>query len=298
MPNWRKTRWSFTEIQSAAASALAGLRLGAVATLLSLLGCAAGVPDSRQLDPQRVQQVVEMLPIDALLLGEQHDVPDHQRIHLLTVETLAARKALAAVTLEMAAQGQSTDALAPDATEDQVRTALAWDSQGWPWAAYGPVVMAAVRAGVPVVGANLPLARQREAMQDASLDTRLPASALLAQQQAVRSGHCQMLPESQIAPMTRIQIARDVAMAHTLRERARPNQTVLLLAGSAHVDRQLGAPLHLGRQFQAKSVLLHARQAQPAIEDIASFDLVWITAPAPLVDYCAEFAARKPRPAL
>ena len=45
----------------------------------------------------------------------------------------------------------------------------------WPWADYGPVVMAAVRAGVPVAGANLPRAQTRTAMQDSTLDARLPA---------------------------------------------------------------------------------------------------------------------------
>ena len=41
---------------------------------------------------------------------------------------------------------------------------LAWDDAGWPWAAYGPAVMAAVRAGVPVLGANRPRSRMREDM--------------------------------------------------------------------------------------------------------------------------------------
>lgn len=286
MPSWRKTRsWCIKNGTALAAT-------------LALLGCASTAPDSRHLDPQRVQQMLALLPAQAILLGEQHDVPDHQRIHRLSVETLAARKALAALALEMAPQGHSTDALPPDASEEQVRTALAWNEQGWPWAAYGPVVMAAVRAGVPVVGANLPLARQREAMQDASLDARLSTEALQAQQEAVRSGHCQMLPERQIVPMTRIQIARDLAMAQTVTERARPHQTVLLLAGSGHVDRQQGVPRHLDRTWTTRSIRLHAGPAQSSLEDLAAFDQVWPTAPGPQVDYCGEFAARKPKPAL
>ncbi len=272
-------------------------RLGAVAAVLGLVACAAGSPQTRVFDPQRVAQIIQLLPADVILLGEQHDAPDHQRIHQLAVETLATQHALAALALEMAPQGHSTEKLPSDANEEQVRAALAWDNSAWPWHAYGPAVMAAVRAGVPVVGANLPASRQREAMLNTALDKLLSSAALKAQQQAVRSGHCDMLPESQIAPMTRIQIARDRAMAETTQGRAQAGKTVLLLAGSGHVDRSLGVPLHLAQSFKAKAVMLHASHAQPAIESIAYFDQVWATQPAPVVDYCGEFAARKPPPA-
>ena len=66
-----------------------------------------------------------------------------------------------------------------------------------------------------------------------------------AQQQAVRVGHCGLLPETQIAPMTRVQIARDRAMAQTLAQAAVAGKTAVLLAGAAHVDPALGVPQHL-----------------------------------------------------
>jgi hypothetical protein len=45
--------------------------------------------------------------------------------------------------------------------------------------------------------------------------------------------------------MTRIQIGRDQAMARTAAAAVRPGQTVLLVAGNGHVQRDLGVPLHL-----------------------------------------------------
>ncbi len=66
----------------------------------------------------------------------------------------------------MAEEGSSTAHLDRTATEAQVQTALSWNDKGWPWSAYGPAVMAAVRAGVPVLGANLPRARMKDAMAD------------------------------------------------------------------------------------------------------------------------------------
>jgi uncharacterized iron-regulated protein len=211
-----------------------------------------------------------------LLLGEQHDAPEHQRLHHQAVAGLAGSGRLAALVLEMAQQGHSTARLPPQAGESEVRAALGWDERAWPWQPYAPAIMAAVRAGVPVVGANLARERMRQAMADAQLDALLPAASLQAQQQAIRRGHCELLPESQIGPMTRIQIARDRAMAEALAATARPGKTVVLLAGAGHVDPQLGVPLHLPPGLAVRPVV-HPPQASGK-------------------DYCAELRQQlKPR---
>ena len=194
--------------------------------------------------------------VAALLLGEQHDAPRHQQLHLDVIEQLAGRSRLAAVVLEMAEHGGTTERLAADATEEQVRSALGWKPAGWSWAAYGPAVMAAVRAGAPVRGANLPADAMKRAMRDETLDRALPASALLLQQRFIRDGHCGLLPEAQIAPMTRVQIARDRSMAQAIAAAAVPGKTVVLLAGAGHVDPDVGVPRHLPAGFRAKPVLL------------------------------------------
>ena len=263
-----------------------------VVLLAALSGCAS-VPEPRDPDPA---QINGLLPADAILLGEQHDAPDHQRIHRFVVETLARQHALAALALEMASQGQSTEKLSPDADEELVRTTLQWSNGTWSWASYGPVVMAAVRAGVPVVGANLPNARLRETMADPGFELLLPDAALKVQQERIRVGHCDLLPESQVSPMTRVQIARDISMAQTVVKLASPGKTVVLLAGSGHVDRTLGVPLHLPEGFNTKTVLLRGDQPSNGAKNAAEFDQSWPTRPAPPVDYCASFAARKSKP--
>lgn len=191
-----------------------------------------------------------------LLLGEQHDAPAHHEQERAMVQSLAGRGVLAALALEMADSGDTTAGLSPQATDDAVRRALRWDGKGWPWANYAPAVMAAVAAGVPVVGVNLARAQLRGAISDATLDAALPGPAIKAQQQAIRDGHCGLLPESQIAPMTRMQIARDRHMAATLAGLAVPGKTVLLIAGAGHVDPQLGVPQHLPGGIASRSVLL------------------------------------------
>lgn len=278
--------------------------LPAAALSLALLG-AAGCATPAPLGADGQARLATLLPADALLLGEQHDAPAHQQLQRQAVQWLAARGELAALALEMAEQGRSTAGLPRDASEADVQHALAWRDAGWPWQTYRPVVMAAVRAGVPVLGANLPAARQREAMRDATLDARLPPAALAEQQQRMRDGHCGLLPESQIGPMTRVQIARDIAMADTVRAARQPGRTVLLVAGNGHVHRALGVPLHLPPDLTTKVLSAQSGQAQAAIDSevtdtlpahTSGADLLWPTPPVPPRDYCAELrrATRQP----
>lgn len=259
------------------------LRAALLVTVL-LTGCAT-TPTNR---------IQSLMPADAILLGEQHDAPDHQRIHLEVTSALATQGQLAALVLEMAEQGHSTTGLPRDASATDVQVALAWNDAGWPWAAYGPAVLAAVHAGVPVVGANLPRAQMRDAMANQRLDGALPGPALKAQQQAIRLGHCGLLPESQIGPMTRIQIARDQAMAQTLQAAAVPGKTVLLLAGAGHVDRDVGIPQYLPEKFKSKVVLLQSQYAQTAPKSIVNFDSTWTTPSVPATDYCADLKNQMP----
>ncbi len=241
------------------------LAAGALALLVS--ACAAPAGPRAADGPAGVDLAAPAS--DVLLLGELHDDPRHQRWHQEAVALLARRGRLAALALEMAESGATTAGLPADAEEEAVRQALRWEEQAWPWAAYGPAVMVAVRARVPVLGANLPRAQMRAAMADASLDQRLPDSGLARQRQAVRDGHCGLLPDAQVAPMTRVQVARDVAMAQVVMAAARPGQTVVLLAGSGHVDPQVGVPRHLQSSLTVRP-------------------LAWPAPATPARDYCAQ----------
>ena len=227
----------------------------------------------------------KLLPADVLLLGEQHDAAEHQQIEQQVVANLAQRGVLAAVALEMADAGTSTATLHPSSNDERVRLALRWQDDSWPWSAYGPAVMTAVRAGVPVLGANLPRARMRDSMADSKLDGALPGPALKAQQQGIRTGHCNLLPEAQITPMTRIQIAKDISMASTLSQAAVPGKVVVLLSGNGHADRFLGVPQHLGPDLKVKVIRLRA--GPEAGDQASAFDMVWATPALPEKDYCA-----------
>jgi len=265
--------------------------IGAIASDMIRLGCvlmvALGLVQGCALvDADTRQRVDSLMPADILLLGEQHDADDHQRLQRAVVLELGRRGQLAALALEMAQEGRSTRALAPDASESDVRAALQWNESGWAWARYGPVVMAAVRHGAPVLGANLARDAMRPAMSDARLDSHLEPAKLEEQRDDIRTGHCMLLPESQIAPMTRIQIARDAAMARTVMAARQPGQTVVLVAGGAHVRRDLGVPTHLSPAVRTRVVLAVA--GAPDAQAREATDMVWTTAAVPPKDHCAE----------
>jgi uncharacterized iron-regulated protein len=167
--------------------------------------------------------------------------------------------------------------------------------------------MAAVQAGVPVLGGNLPDQQMRAQMARSELDGRLAPAALAEQQQLMRQGHCGLLPESQIVPMARIQIARDLSLAATLEaalRQAGPQQLVLMLSGSVHADKRLGVPAHLPPELAVRSVRLLAGgpsgQAGQGSQNEGLFDAHWPTAPAPPTDHCAalreHFRQRPPGP--
>lgn len=265
-------------------------RIRAIVTPLVLCaGLLAGCVTKPLWDERRL---ATLLPADVILLGEQHDAREHQQIHKSVVATLAQQGQLTALAIEMADAGRSTRGLPIDSTEQSIRDALQWKEAAWPWSAYGPAIMTAVRAGVPVLGANLPHDQMRAAMSDPGLDGLLPGPALKAQQQNIRLGHCDLLPESQITPMTRIQIARDRSMASVLQQALKTGQTTVLLAGNGHVDRQLGVPQHLSAKLTTRAVALQAGDNNNPIA--GAYDARWVTPALPDKDYCTGVTANRP----
>ncbi len=250
-----------------------------------LAGCASQAPQSpANAEMDRSTMSLAEAP-DVLLLGEQHDAAAHQQWQRATVAHWAARRQLAAVVLEMADAGHSTQGLAPSASDAQVQQALAWNDKGWPWRHYGPVVMSAVQAGVPVLGGNLPRAQMREVMQQTRWDSHLPAAAWQRQLDAMADGHCGLLPNHQLAPMARIQLAKDESMASTATAQLQPGKTVLLIAGRGHVLRSTGIPTWL--PAGTRSVVAIGQAGNQAQADAADRDWVHSTPALPAEDHCA-----------
>ena len=200
-----------------------------MACLATLAGCAGpapghAVPVQAQAAtvvpaaawPERLQQ---WLPADVLLLGEQHDAPDHQRLQRETVAWLASRGQLAALVMEMAERGRSTQGLPRDASEAQAQAALQWDDAAGPNRPWSGGHVAAVGAGVPVLGGN-PRTHARAAMADAIAPR--PASArpgVGRAAAAMRDGHAQACrPSRKSRPWPASRSPVDASLAQTAQE--------------------------------------------------------------------------------
>ena len=235
---------------------------------------------------------VVLPPALVILLGEQHDADAHQALQQSAVTWLITEGRLEAVVLEMADQGRDTRGLPGLASEALVRERLAWDNEAWPWHRYSRVVMAAVRAKVPVVGGNLPRKAMGSVMRDAARDNALDHTARARQTEDIRLSHCGLLPESQLPGMVRIQIARDQAMAGTVSGLVKPGRSAVLIAGARHVARDLGVPLHWRPALRAEAHVVVMQAGTAPDDTAASADTVWTTPALPDKDHCAELRAR------
>ena len=156
-------------------------------------------------------------------------------------------------------------------------------------------LIGAVAAGMPVQGGNLPRSAMRAAMADPSWDRLLPADALNDLRERLRQGHCDLLPASQIAPMARIQLARDQAMARTVMSAWQPGRSVLLLAGNEHVRNDMAVPWHLRQwapPWPATTVVasIQLRPDAPGPDTVSANETgqVWRTPMATGRDHCQD----------
>jgi uncharacterized iron-regulated protein len=234
---------------------------------------------------------VKTLPTsELLLLGEQHDASEHQELARLSVKTLAGQQKLSALLLEMVDDGLNTEGISVESTESVVRERLKWNDAGWSWNSYGPIVMQAVRGGVPVIGANLPYSAMSDVMIDASWDIKVPSTVLSAHRESMIQGHCGLLPASQVPAMARIQIARDERMARTAQQWMSKGKTVILLAGAEHVKKDRGIPLLLNSLAASNVSVIWMQATTSANQDPTFADVHWLTPPIAPKDYCADLA--------
>lgn len=271
------------------------LPAGLATLAIAALTACSSTPPQNSADTPQLLRTASQTTAQVLLLGEQHDAPSHPALHAQVLHNLAQRGQLAALALEMADAGMSTHGLPRDASESQVQQALRWNEPGWPWAHYQQAVMTAVAAGVPVLGANLPRSQMANAMKNIAAHALFSSAKWQNHLDNIRSGHCDMLPVSQIEPMARMQVQRDITMAQTLLQALpaasaaasaapsgsastitpptatahtlQPPRTVVLIAGAYHADPDLGVPVHMLRLRPDVSVQSIAWPAEPTGRD-------------------------------
>jgi uncharacterized iron-regulated protein len=242
------------------------------------------------------QELVERLAVaQRVLVGEQHDNPDHHALQLWLLRQLAAQRPQGSLLMEMLNPDQQAKV---DAAQAATRAgqppvdpyqALSWQAN-WDWSVYGALVTYALRQPYPLLSANLDRAqimqiyKQRPTLSGEASTSQHVQTTLL---EDIRESHCGLLPESQMPAMLAVQQQRDRRMAERLLAAPTP---ALLLAGAFHVRKDLGVPLHLKDlgAGQDNAVLILAEVGKSVGAESAYY--VWFTAAQPQQDHCAEFS--------
>lgn len=277
--------------------------LAALAVAFAAAFAVAAAPVS--LDPTPAALAQAMQGHHVVLLGEVHDNPSQ---HALRVAALrqwlrgGARPAFAFEQFDREHQADIERARRERPADADYLIAQAKGSGGWKWEFYRPLVALALEYDLPIVAANL---SKRDAMQVATagwpalfdpatrsalgLDA-LPGEFQRKHNEAIRIGHCDLLPSDALPTLARAQMARDLVMAQSMQPYV--NRGIVLLAGNGHVRRDIGVRFWLPADaaLDAISIGLLEPDNGAVAESATDFDVYVLTEPAPRPDPCEELA--------
>lgn len=283
-----------------------------------LVGEIRSVRDGAALTPD--QLAAALADSRYILLGEQHDNPDHHALQAWAVEAVATRGRKPAVAFEMIDRPQAKtlagylEANPKDAAG--LGPALRWEDRGWPdWQMYQPIAAAALAHELPLAAANAgreltrSVGRQGFAAMEQdrparlALDRPLPQAQQAELQAELQSSHCNMLPEAALKPMANVQRLRDAVMADTLIASAEDADGAILIVGGGHVRADRGVPWYLRARLHDPTVaVVRFLEVAPGETDWRAyvpeapadgppvFDYVWFTPAVDHGDPCADFA--------
>lgn len=243
------------------------------------------------------------------LMGERHDSPHAHAARLADLQARVRAGWRPALVLEVFDRERQAllDAARRDCADADCLVQRA-GGPGWDWALIRPLLQLALDHGLPLLAANVsrtdasrvvreglvpvvPEHLLREAGWPEALDAVMPG-----QQQAVDQGHCGLLPATLLPLMAQAQVARDLWMAHLLRQHAAGG--AVLIAGNGHVRRDVGVPYWLAR-LGVPDFWVMAYEEEGAEVPAGRYDRVQRVSPHPRPDPCEAlrkaFAPAGPR---
>lgn len=216
-----------------------------------------------------------------VLVGEQHDHPDHHRTQAWLLDALG--DGLGAVAFEMLDEDDAPGvgrALDPATLAREV----AWQKSGWPdFSMYQPIFQVLFRRGIAVRVAHPTRETMRRVMTEGidrwpktrvvrlALDVPLPAADQQALEEQIRVEHCGYAPEKIVAPMALAQRVKDAWMARALVDAA-PARSAALIAGNGHVRGDRGVPFYLRRHAPAGVRTVAQLGVRPGVFEPARYD--------------------------
>lgn len=227
---------------------------------------------------QRGQRFVDEVALSSaiadaayVMLGEMHDNPDHHVLQARLVRAVGAAGERPALAFEMMEEDDqpAIDAAVARAPRDPdaIADAVDWKHSGWyDFAMYRPIFAAGLDAGMPIVGANLPVTlAKRVAFEGADALTPalravlaeaepLPPEVVASLRAEMKRAHCDApMPEKILDRLALAQRARDAQMA--LRLVGANAGGAILVTGNGHARLDRGVPASLARESPGRTVV-------------------------------------------
>lgn len=267
-----------------------------------LVGSLYQLSTAQQISPSAV---LAKLPAGSwLLLGEQHDHPDHHQLQLWVLQQLAATQRLGAVALEMLNTEQQV-ALDTQLGQGAQSTpaALNWPERGWPFANYQAQVQFALDHAGRVVAADFSDSEKTALRQNTGSVTEYSAEHTGYLAELIVKSHCGMFTAERAKPAAKMQIARDQQMAKQMLANTQNDKVNVLIAGAQHVRKDIGVPLWLGEQPVLSILMVSVAESTNPTDYLpkalsadspasAIADLIWFVPAIPAVDYCAQLTGK------
>jgi uncharacterized iron-regulated protein len=282
-----------------------------LATLLVTMLASPAVASVPRADFTEQALAQEMARRPLVLLGEVHDNAAQHAIRAAALRRLLAGGARPAIAFEQFDRERQADIdrarrEAPPAGRTLAEHVIeqARPARGWNWDLYRPFVELALEYEVPIVAANLSRA---DAMRVATggfatvfdeatrvrfaLDA-LPPALLAAHERAVDDGHCNRMPADSLPALARAQIARDLALAQSIRPHFA--RGVVLLTGNGHVRTDVGVPFFLSEAERAQAIAIGLLERDEVDADwVQRFDVAFSTPAQEREDPCATIPMRR-----
>jgi uncharacterized iron-regulated protein len=238
------------------------------------------------------------------LLGEVHDNPEAHAQRFAFIEKLLSKGFKPVIAMEQFDRDkQAALDRAMASCKDADCVIAQAGGEGWLWNYYKPVIDAALKRRLPIVAANLStadamkIAREGlaaalspETLHDFKLDLPLDSALFNKQKEAIDLGHCRMLPASAFKGMVNAQVARDVWMAKTIREKSAHG--LILLAGNGHVRKDIGVHHWLSSPERSRTQAIAYSEDQDDAQDASVYDRNIRVEPFERDDPCEGFKRR------
>ena len=254
-----------------------------------------------------------------VLIGENHDNPDHHRIQAKIIAALVEQGLHPAIVFEMIPPSyqQKLDSFLQQRSPDDSKLGkiLDWEERGWPdWNIYRPIATEAVANGLPMLAGGIerefvkrlategPDILSPESRKAWGLDQPLDTATRDDLLTELEDAHCGVMPKSALGYMIPVQRARDGALASAMLEGSAKAGSAVMIAGGGHVRKDRGAPVVLSRLDPGASMLTiglyPVRAEKNAFSDYLDgsdqlpFDYVIFTDASEPKDHCADLKAR------